>query len=387
MEIDVFKLERTRAALQALGVEVALFSDFYNVSYLTGYTTFFENGPSPFTRGFAAVLFAPQQLTLIAEGASGSTSGSLGAGEWTGTGESFEGYGYHIPLAPPASYIEAIARAAARDLPQHGKIGVERAYLPAAIWLKLIELRPEVTWIDLPTELMLQVRAVKSPTELERLRACAKLAEVGQEAVRQLVREPGCSEIQVYSQAKAMMEAYLGERFALQNALHGGPNSGSPFPGTPSAYVLRAGDLVISDMVPYYNGYWGDSCSTYVVGGADAITAEHRRIHQISRDAFLKGFDAIKPGLTGGQLDTIVRDHVRQFGYEYAHHTGHGVGVSNHEEPRLVMGSQTVLKAGMVCLMEPAVYIPGFGGVRQERMVLVTEQGAELMSHNSFELA
>jgi Xaa-Pro aminopeptidase len=383
MELDVFKLERTRAALQAIGVEVALFSDFYNVSYLTGYTTFFENGPSPFTRGFAAALFAPQQVTLIAEGA----SGTMRAGEWTGHGESFEGYGYRAPLGPPKSLIDAVAHAAARELPQRGRVGVEYAYLPAAIWLRLIELRPEVTWIELPAELMLQVRAVKSPAELGHLRVCAKLAEVGQEAVRQLVQEPGCSEIHVYSQAKARMEAYLGERFALQNALHGGPNSGSPFPGTPSAYVLRAGDLVISDMVPYYNGYWGDSCSTYVVGGSDAITVEHRRIHQIARDAFLKGFDAIKPGLTGGQLDTIVRDHVRQSGYDYPHHTGHGVGVSNHEEPRLIMGGQTVLEAGMVCLMEPAVYIPGFGGVRQERMVLVTEQGAELMSHNSFELA
>jgi Xaa-Pro aminopeptidase len=183
------------------------------------------------------------------------------------------------------------------------------------------------------------------------------------------------------------MEAYLGERFALQNALHGGRNSDSPFPGTPSAYVLQAGDLVISDMVPYYGGYWGDSCSTYVVGGTDAVTAEHRRIHQISRDAFMTGFDAIKPGLTGGQIDSIVRDHVKQHGYDYPHHTGHGVGVSNHEEPRLVIDSQTVLEAGMVLLMEPAVYIPGYGGVRQERMVLVTEQGAEFLSLNSFELA
>jgi len=99
------------------------------------------------------------------------------------------------------------------------------------------------------------------------------------------------------------------------------------------------------------------------------------------------GLEAVRPGVTGGQLDEIVRGYIRQQGYEYPHHTGHGVGVSNHEEPRIIIGAQTVLEPGMVCVFEPGVYVEGFGGVRQERMFLVTNDGAELMTHNSFELS
>jgi Xaa-Pro aminopeptidase len=155
----------------------------------------------------------------------------------------------------------------------------------------------------------------------------------------------------------------------------------------PTNYALAKGDVLISDMVPYYQGYWGDTCSTFVVGGEGAITEEHIRMHRISRHAFMRGFDAAKPGMTGGQLDDLVRGYVRQHGHEYPHHTGHGVGVSNHEEPRIIIGGPTVLEPGMVCVLEPAVYIEGFGGVRQERMFLITQDGAELISHNPFELS
>jgi Xaa-Pro aminopeptidase len=155
----------------------------------------------------------------------------------------------------------------------------------------------------------------------------------------------------------------------------------------PTDYTLQAGDLVISDMVPYLQGYWADTCSTYVVGGVGAVNDEHRRIHKISNDAFLKGLDAARPGVTGGELDDLVRGYVRRQGYEYPHHTGHGLGVSNHEEPRFIIGGRTVLQPGMVCVLEPGVYIEGFGGVRQERMFLITEAGAELLSFNSLELA
>jgi Xaa-Pro dipeptidase len=140
-------------------------------------------------------------------------------------------------------------------------------------------------------------------------------------------------------------------------------------------------------MVPYLHGYWGDTCSTYVVSGESAITEAHRRIHRIARDAFYRGLEAIKPGITSGQLDAVVRDYVHRQGYDYPHHTGHGLGVSNHEEPRIIKDAPMVVEPGMVIVFEPAVYVQGFGGVRQERMILVTSDRAELLTANSFELA
>lgn len=383
MELDQFKLERTTERLKALGVEVALFTEFYNVSYLTGFTLFFENGPHPLSHGLCAALLMPRQVTLVAD----APSNPAKTVHWSGSCEVYEGYSYHAPHTPLASYLDAVMRVCKQNVPERGVVGVEMDFLPAALWERLRAARPNVAWFNLPAELMLEVRAVKSHLELEKLRACARLAEVGQEAVRRLVKEPGKSEIEVYSQSKAAMEAYIGERFALQSALHGGMRSSSVWVSMPTGAVLAKGDMLINDMVPYYKGYWGDTCSTYVVGGESAITEAQRKIHRVSRDAFQKGFDAIKPGVTGGQLDSVMRDYVRQQGYDYPHHSGHGLGVSNHEEPRIIVDAPMVLEPGMVIALEPAVYVENFGGVRQERMILVTQDGAELLTKNSFELA
>jgi Xaa-Pro aminopeptidase len=383
MELDQFKLERTHDALSRIGLECALFSDFYNISYLTGLTTFFENGPSPFSRGTAAALFLPGRVALVAEGPAETAQ----VGEWAGFCSPFQGYNFEATTPPLDNFVRSLAVTVAQEAPSSGKIGLEKNFLPAAAFEQLQAIRPHVEWVELPYDLMMNVRAVKSPAELERLRSCARLAEVGQEAVRSLVRQPGLREIEIYSLAKAAMERSVGGRFALQNALHAGLNSASPFPGMPTNYATQAGDLIISDMVPYLNGYWGDTCSTYVVGGESAITDEHRRMRQIADDAFREGFEAAKPEVTAGELDQIVRGYLERYGYTYAHHTGHGIGVSNQDEPRIIINGPTVLEAGMVIVLEPPVYQPGFGGLRLERMFLITETGAELLSHNSFDLA
>src|SRR5512133_867641 len=101
MELDQFKLKRTTASLMALGVDVALFTEFYNVSYLTGFSLFFENGPHPLSHGLCAALLIPGQVTLVADGPSDPAQ----AGEWAGTCEVYEGYSYQAPHAPTASYL------------------------------------------------------------------------------------------------------------------------------------------------------------------------------------------------------------------------------------------------------------------------------------------
>ncbi len=383
MNLDSFKLERTRSALKGIGLECALFTDFYNVSYLTGYTQFFEHGPSPFTRGAAAALFAPETVTLIAE----VPEVEVTAEEWTGHSVHYEGYNFKATTPPMDHFVQAIIEAVAQQFPKTGKVGIEKDFLPLSAMERLKEIRPNVEWVAIPYMLMMKVRAVKSPDEIAKLRDCARLCEVGQEAARDLAKDAGMSEIEMYSQVKARMEHYVKGRFALQDALHAGLNAQSAFPGMPTDYVPKIGDLLISDVVPYLNGYWGDSCSTYVVGGENAITDRHRAMHALALEAFEMGFEASKPGVTAGEIDALVRGHIAKHGYEYPHHTGHGVGVSNQDEPRIIIDGPTRLEAGMVMVIEPPVYVPGYSGLRLERMYLINEDGAELMSHNPFDLA
>lgn len=383
LRIDPFKYERTRQALKELGLECALFTDFYNVSYLTGYRFFFENGPSPFTENRAAALFIPDEVVLIAEGA----EETLEADGWTLRGQSFTGYSYVQGNLPLEAFRAAVLAAIEQSGIRRGRIGCERSTLPAAVEEALRTNYPELTWVDLPYMTMRMVRAVKSAAEIAMLTACAQLAEVGQEAVRQAVQKAGNTEIEIYNQAKAAMEAHIGGRFALQSALHAGINTQSPFPGMPTNYVTQLGDLIISDMVPYYQGYWADTCSTYVVGGPEAITDQHRKLLQVVQEAFALGFEAARPGVSAGQIDQIVRDYLAKYGYYYPHHTGHGVGVSNQDEPRIIIGATVPLEVNMVVVIEPPAYVKNWGGLRLERMFRITADGAELLSHNPFDLA
>jgi Xaa-Pro dipeptidase len=383
MQLDAFKLERTQSALQQMGLETALFTDFYNVSYLTGYTQFFENGPSPFTRGAAACLFAPRNVTLIAE----VPEEEVNANGWAGRGVFYQGYNFKATTPPMDHFVQAVVEAAVQELPIKGRVGIEKDFLSISVYERLLDVRPHLEWVALPSSLMMNVRAVKSLGEILKLRDCARLCEVGQVVVRDLVQDPGMSEIEIYSQAKARMEQAVKGRFALQDALHSGLSTQSAFPGMPTDYIPQRGDLLISDMVPYYNGYWGDSCSSYVVGGENAITDTHRAMLKIALEAFEIGFAASRPGVTAGEIDALVRGHIAKQGYQYPHHTGHGLGVSNHEEPRIIIDGPTTLEAGMVMVIEPPVYQEGFGGLRLERMYLIKDDGAELIAHNPFDLA
>ncbi len=379
LRLDPFALDRTWQALSRAGLSGALFTDYYNVSYLTGYTMFLENGPSPFTRGAATVLMLPNEVHLVAEGPADEAQRA----NWSGTATGYPGYSAVGAITGVSEFVNATLAMLRQRLPASGRFGLEPAHLPAAIYRPLTE-GTSRTWVDLSPQLMLQVRAVKSDEELARIGAACRLAEVGQLAVRDLVASPGLTELEVYNGAKQRIELAAGQRVALQNALHGGPRSAYPVPGMPTTDVLREGDLIISDMVPYFGGYWADSCSTFAVGRV--VTDEARQMHAISRNAFERGFEAARPGITGGALAEIVLGEVQRAGFDYDHHTGHGVGVSNHEEPRITPGSETVLEPGMVVLLEPGVYKPGVGGCRQERMFRITDDGAELMTHNPLEL-
>src|SRR5260221_6484270 len=172
MELDQFKLERTTTSLKALSVDVALFTEFYNVSYLTGFTLFLENGPHPLSHGLCAALLTPGQVTLIADAPSDPAT----AGEWMGRCEVYEGYSYQAPHAPVASYVNTVVRACEQNLTQGGKVGIEMDFLPATLWERLRAIRPNITCINLPPELLLRVRTIKSPAKLEKLRAWARLA-------------------------------------------------------------------------------------------------------------------------------------------------------------------------------------------------------------------
>jgi Xaa-Pro aminopeptidase len=366
------RVERTLARLGAIGIEHALLSDVGSVCYLTGYDPPIEIGRTPFEGGPAMVYLAPARTPVAlvpdmeAEAAEAKCIGC--------EVEVYTSYTYRHPLKPDAYLQEATLDVVGSGGGPPSRIGIEGHSLPTHLSVALRQAFPGVALHDVSAELA-EVRVVKDSLDLERLALALHLCDVGQLACKELA-EPGMTEIELFSAIRGQMEAAAGERIPILADLCSGPRSAEAG-GPPTDRVLAEGDWIQCDLVPRRLGYWADSCNGVVVGEP---TAQQREWQSIAAEALQLGMDAVKPGMRAGDLDRLIRGHLSRQGYDYPHHSGHGLGVTFHEEPRIVPGADTVLQPNMVLALEPAVYVPGLGGVRLEHVFRVTAGGAELLS-------
>ena len=143
--------------------------------------------------------------------------------------------------------------------------------------------------------------------------------------------------------------------------------------------------MLLIDMGAFRNGYASDMTRMAFVGRADA---KYRKAYKAVLEAQLAAIDAIKPGVTTRAVDRAARSTLKKYGLnrEFLHSTGHGLGLEIHELPRIGAKDKTKLEAGMAITVEPGVYIEGWGGIRIEDTVLVTETGCEILTPTSKEL-
>ncbi|HEY8528309.1 MAG TPA: M24 family metallopeptidase, partial [Paenibacillaceae bacterium] len=155
--------------------------------------------------------------------------------------------------------------------------------------------------------------------------------------------------------------------------------------GVASDRAIGSGEFVTLDFGAYYKGYCSDLTRTVVVGKA---SDRHREIYEIVLEAQRTALEGIRPGMTGREADALTRDVIKRYGYDeyFGHGTGHGLGMEIHEAPRLSRTDETVLVPGMTVTVEPGIYLPGFGGVRIEDVVVITETGIEILTRAPKEL-
>ena len=117
-------------------------------------------------------------------------------------------------------------------------------------------------------------------------------------------------------------------------------------------------------------------------------TDRHIEIYNIVLEAQLNCLDKLKPGMTGKEADALCRDIITHYGFgeNFGHGTGHGLGMLVHEKPGLSLNDNTILEPGMVVTVEPGIYVPGFGGVRIEDDVVITESGIRVLTKSTKEL-
>ena len=235
----------------------------------------------------------------------------------------------------------------------------------------------------LATDVLRRLRMIKDAVEIDALRkAGAAIDRVHARVPEFLV--PGRTEADVAADiAEAIVaEGHSEVAFIIVGS---GPHGADPHHEC-SDRELRAGDIVVVDIGgPYEPGYNSDSTRTYSIGKPDPEVA---RRYAVLQRAQQEAVDAVRPGVTAEQVDAVARDVLAEAGLAdaFVHRTGHGIGLSVHEEPYIVAGNDLPLAEGMAFSVEPGIYFPGQWGARIEDIVIVTADGAEPVNSRPHEL-
>ncbi len=246
----------------------------------------------------------------------------------------------------------------------------------------LKELLPHTGLVSIDTAL-LHLRAVKEKVEVERLRKAAEIADKAMQYVLEQAAE-GKRELELVGLAKMIIARQGGEDESFESFMMSGERSWLP-QRVATEKELRKGELIIFDMGAIFRGYCSDITRTFALGD---LSPEQKKIFQVALRAHDRAIKAIRPGVEAQYIDRVARSCIEESGYGsyFPHLTGHGLGVEIHEQPILDRGSSTRLEEDMVLTVEPGIYLPGAGAARIEDMLLVTEGGAEFLTHTPRDL-
>lgn len=220
--------------------------------------------------------------------------------------------------------------------------------------------------------LIAELRSVKDEAELARIETAARIVDaVLKESQDRFVA--GVSERELAHRLDDGMRAAGADGPAYDTIVASGPNAALPHARAGSRRLAN-GDLVVVDAGALVEGYRSDMTRTFVVGSPDDRAVE---IHDIVTRAQAEGVAAVRAGVEAGEIDRACREFIAREGYgdAFVHGTGHGVGLDIHEFPAVRRGNTAILSPGQAITVEPGIYLSGYGGVRVEDTVVVTEDG------------
>jgi Xaa-Pro aminopeptidase len=258
-------------------------------------------------------------------------------------------------------------------------VGVESDYVTVNQWNTWRDRLGSATELVPVCGLVARLRTVKSPAEIDRLTAAVALTDEALAAARDWLR-PGVTEAEVAWFIEVYIRTHGGEAMAFDPVVGAGPN-GAMAHARPGPRPLAPGEPVVIDIGARVDGYCGDLTRTLCLGAPDE---RFREIYDIVLAAQKAAEAGIRPGMTGKEADALARDVITSagFGEAFGHGLGHGVGLAIHEDPRLSSRSADILEPGNVVTVEPGIYVEGWGGVRIEDVVMLTESGIEILTRS-----
>jgi Xaa-Pro aminopeptidase len=355
------RLRRLQQALSENKLDALLVTHLPNIRYLAGFT------------GSAGVLLLTEGQVLF-----------FTDGRYT-TQAKHEVKGAKTVIAKKLPLLAATERLRdhRRDSGSSLHVGIESDHLTVAARDQLRGYLPAAFRLKSAPPLIEEARMQKDDDEIARIRAAVELGSQLFDTVVAAIR-PGTSEMDVAAELEHAARRSGAEQMSFETIIASGERSALPH-GRASRSAIPRNGFVVCDFGVILSGYCSDMTRTVYVGHPDK---EAHRIYDAVHAAQQAAVDAVRPGVSAGEIDQVARRVLQKkgFGRYFTHSTGHGVGLEIHEAPRVAAGQKVILCPGMVITIEPGAYVPGKWGVRIEDMVVVRENGCEVLTPTSKEL-
>ena len=278
-----------------------------------------------------------------------------------------------------SSYIKIIEEMLKSD--RQKRVAIEETmnlsrYLKLKEALKSFDLVADSTVLN-------ECRMVKDDNELELLKRAEAIGDAAFDHILSIIK-PGITEREIAIELEFFMKRQGAKGLSFDTIVASGENSSMPHAQV-TERAIQNGDFVTMDFGCVYKGYCSDMTRTVAVGG---ISDEMKKVYRIVLEANLRALNGIRAGVKCSAIDALARDYIKDMGYGnyFGHGLGHSVGLYIHEEPRFSPKCDTITEKNMVITDEPGIYLPGRFGVRIEDLVVVKDDGYELLSHSPKEL-
>ncbi|MCM1026004.1 MAG: Xaa-Pro peptidase family protein [Roseburia sp.] len=252
----------------------------------------------------------------------------------------------------------------------------------ACFLLELMEREAAAGYRD-GSDVMKRVRACKDAEERWKMAEASRINDEAMGYFRELIRE-GVTELEIAGQMEGIYRRLGADGYSFTPLVGFGANAASGH-HSPDRTVLKKGDCVLFDVGCKKDGFCSDMTRTFFFGEPEE---ESRRVYQTVLQAQTAAEEAVRPGVPLRELDRIARDIITEAGYGlyFTHRLGHFIGYDVHEAGDVSPASDLIAEPGMIFSIEPGIYLPGRVGVRIEDLVLVTEEGAQILNHYPKEL-
>ena len=282
-----------------------------------------------------------------------------------------------IPHRPPHPPLNKVVSRLAEESGLK-RIGFEGGHITYNQYESLSKALSEKNIAMVPANAVLEkIRAVKEPEETRMIEHACGIADRALDGLLKILK-PDLSELDVKVELDYLLKSCGAEEAAFDTMVLFGARASQPHANSSRDAKLREGDFILIDYGAMVNGYRSDMTRTFICGRADP---EQRRAYNTVKYAQAEATALVRPGANGREINELAVNILKNAGFPpFEYGVGHGVGLEIHEEPFLRQKADVILRSGMTLSIEPGIYIPGWGGIRIEDTVLVTDKGHKILT-------